>query len=167
MKEKDVVEKLEPFLNIDNWNEFVSTPTVKGDRGFTLKAVTQLLQRKCGLMVTKIMIKNALDLKFCADPMIVQASPSHGVAFYNNMIFDANNESPKTATKSNIDSYNNLPCSKRKKTLKVNRRHKSLEPKAKQLNVLAYKCFRAPAAKKKQPKKTCSPASGTMNTQIL
>ena len=82
-------------MDEDKWNEFLALPTVKEARGFTLQAVTQLLQRKCGLRLLKIMIKDALDLRNCADPMIVQVTPSHGIAFYKDMIFDANNEGPK------------------------------------------------------------------------
>ena len=135
-------------MNEVKWLEFLAIPTVTNFPGYTLQAVSQLLQRKCGLRVQKIMIDNALDLKFCADPMIVQATPIHGIAFYKNMIFDANNESPKTATINTIDSYMELPCFVSKKKQK----NAKLEPKAKQLNVLTYKFYRAPAKKNNQNK---------------
>ena len=92
------------------------------------------------------MIKDALDLRTCADPTIVQATPTHGIAFYKDMIFDANNEGPEKATSTNISEYVNLPC------VVSNKKQKIIEPKAKQLNVLAYKCFRAPAKKTNQNK---------------
>ena len=79
----------------------------------------------------------------CADPKIVQATGIHGITFYKDMIFDANNEGPKKATRTNIDKYQNLPCF----VSKIQQR--KIEPKAKQLHITAYKCFRAPKKAKR------------------
>ena len=53
MNEKDFVEKLEPFLNEEKWNKFLEQHNVTNKPGFTIKSVTQLLQRKCKLKLQK------------------------------------------------------------------------------------------------------------------
>ena len=50
------------------------------------------------------------ELTTCADLTHVQETATHGIAFYKDMIFDANNEGTKKATMKNIDAYTNFPC---------------------------------------------------------
>ena len=74
--------------------------------------MTQLVNKKCGYRVTKFKLNDAENLMNVVDPIIVQASMTHGIAFYEQMIFDATNTRTKKATLKNINSYPNLPCVK-------------------------------------------------------
>ena len=72
--------------------------------------MTQLVQQQFKFTANKFTLNDAKDLMTCADPILVGESVLHGIAFYEDMIFDANNEGTKKTTIKNIDVYSKLPC---------------------------------------------------------
>ena len=70
-----------------------------------MKAVTQLIYRKCQYTVKKITITNVKGLLNVQGPIMVQTSGDHCIALYNKMIFDANIKKTRKATIENLQEY--------------------------------------------------------------
>ena len=73
-----------------------------------MKAVTQLIYQRSPYRVQKFKITDVRSLMNVKDPLMVQASSTHCIAFYKQMIFDATKKKTQKATMKNIQTYPKL-----------------------------------------------------------
>ena len=106
MNDQEYVKKLLPYLNEETWQEFLEEK-VK-NRGYTMKAVSQLIYQKCRYRVQKFTITDARSLMNVPTIFMVAASGTHCIAFYKQMIFDALYEKTQKSTMKNIQYYPRL-----------------------------------------------------------
>ena len=93
-------------MNEETWQEFVDKKCKH--RSYTMKAVSQLIYQKCRHTVQKFTITDARSLMNVPTRFMVEASGTHCIAFYKQMIFDAHYEKTQKATMKNIQSYPEL-----------------------------------------------------------
>ena len=106
MKDQESVEKLLPYLDEDKWQEFIDKSGVY--RGYTMKAVSQLIYQKCRYTVQKFTITDVRSQMNVPTPFMVQSCGTHCIAFYKEMIFDALYEKTQKSTMKNIQYYPRL-----------------------------------------------------------
>ena len=103
MNDQEYINKLLPYLNEETWQEFVDKKCKH--RSYTMKAVSQLIYQKCRHTVQKFTITDARSLMNVPTRFMVEASGTHCIAFYKQMIFDALHEKTKKSTMKNIETY--------------------------------------------------------------
>ena len=107
MHDEDSVSRLKYYLDESKWVEYQQTHDLQCAPGYRLSAVMQLLQRKCHYRQKRhscIPVGTLLKQKI---PIAVEINPQHCITIFESMIFDANDDETKPATKANLNLYIN------------------------------------------------------------